>query len=141
MEILRYFIHDDFDGLRMEIAGSLVGQAARKAYEFWRSALFVTRPARLVVDISYVTEADEDGEAVLRAWREQDARIVAATPESQAIAGSIVKTLVASASPNRKTAGNPAYADAGATPSAPASPSGIEKTGLRLPRKVEHQVR
>ena len=69
---LLYFIHHDFDTFRMEISGSLVGRAAQEAYEAWRSARLLARRARVVVDISYVTEADEYGEAVLQAWHKQE---------------------------------------------------------------------
>ncbi len=67
---LRYFVHDDFDAFRMELAGGLVGAAARGAYETWRVARLLSHRARLVVDISYVTQADEEGKAVLQAWQE-----------------------------------------------------------------------
>lgn len=96
---LRYFIHDDFDAFRMEISGSLVGPAAQKAFEDWQTARFLARRARRVVDISYVTEADEDGKAVLRAWQEQKAQIVASTPASRAIANSIAHACSSALSP------------------------------------------
>jgi predicted transcriptional regulator len=84
---LQYFIHDDSDALRMEIAGSLVGRAAQKAYEAWRSSSMTGRQP-LVVDISYVTDADQAGRAVLRAWQVQGARIVASSFISRAIVNS-----------------------------------------------------
>ena len=73
---LQYFIHDDFDALRMEISGSFIGRAAREAYEAWRRWILMVRPQPVVIDISYVTDADEGGKAILRAWRKQGARIV-----------------------------------------------------------------
>ena len=84
---LQYFIHDDSDALRMEIAGSLAGKAAQKAYEDWRSSCMTGR-APLVVDISYVTDADQDGRTVLRAWQVQGARIVASSFVSRGIVNS-----------------------------------------------------
>jgi hypothetical protein len=86
---LRYFIHDDFDALRIELSRGLVGRAVQKAYEAWRSASLLGRRARLVVDISYVTEA-EHGKTVLRTWHERKARIVASSPASRAIADSVL---------------------------------------------------
>jgi hypothetical protein len=73
---LQYFIHDDFDALRMEMSGSLAGRAAQKAYDAFRRAVLLLRRQPLVIDISYVTDIDENGQAVLRAWRGQGARIV-----------------------------------------------------------------
>ena len=82
---LRYFIHDDFDAFRIEISGNLAGRAAQKAYEAWRSARSMALRTRMVVDISFVTSADDVGQQVLRAWRDHDAQIVALSPASRAI--------------------------------------------------------
>jgi len=150
---LRYFIHDDFDAFRMEISGSFVGRAAQKAYESWRSALFLARRARLVVDISHVTEADEQGKAVLRAWRRQDARIVASSAVSRKIANSIVRDTVPRPSAPRsivgrlvsffswQSAGNPAAAESLRESSADAKESRVEDIGFLAAGQMEPQVR
>jgi hypothetical protein len=109
-QTLQYFIHYDFDALRMGIAGSLIGKAARKAYDAWRSSTLLARQLPRIVDISYVTEADEDGRAVLREWQEQDVRIVASSNASRVIANSILSA----------PAGNPARAEGPAIRSASA---------------------
>ena len=83
---LQYFIHDDTDALRMEMSGSLTGLAARQAYEAWRTATFLADQHRMVVDISHLTDADETGGAILRAWQRENARIVASSVASRAIA-------------------------------------------------------
>lgn len=75
---LQYFIHDDFDALRMEISGSLAGRDAQKAYDALRRESFMVRGQPLVIDISYVTDVDAQGQAVLQAWRGEGAQIVAA---------------------------------------------------------------
>lgn len=72
----------------MEISGCLTGRAAQEAYEGWRSATRVAPRLRCVVDISYVTSADETGRAVLRAWRAEGVGIVASSCISRAIADS-----------------------------------------------------
>jgi hypothetical protein len=87
---LQYFIHHDSDALRIEMAGKLNGEAARSAYQSSRMAMLFAHKRPLVVDISFVVEADEIGQAVLRAWRQLQARIVARSPESRAIAEPIV---------------------------------------------------
>ena len=106
---LRYFIHDDFDALRMEIAGSLVGSGAQRAYEAWRVAHVLARRARLIVDISYVTQADEYGGAVLEAWQKEEVQIVAASPRSLAIANSIPRVPAYWPSTRRRFAGRLAF--------------------------------
>lgn len=150
---LRYFIHDDFDAFRMEIAGSLVGPAAQRAFEGWRSARFLACRARRVVDISYVTEADEDGKAVLRAWRERKTQIVASTPLSRAVANSIPHTSVHLPSArltlvdrlgsifSRVTAGNLARAENASTPSADPKQENVGNAGFPLLRGMEQQMR
>jgi hypothetical protein len=150
---LRYFIHDDFDALRMEISGGLVGPGAQKAFEDWRSARSLVRRARRVVDISYVTEADEDGKAVLRAWQEQEAQIVASTPASRAIANSILQTPVHLLSArltlvgrlgsffSRVTAGNLARAENASIPSADPKQQNVESAEFPLLCGMERHLR
>jgi hypothetical protein len=150
---LRYFVHEDFDALRMEIAGSLVGRAAQKAYESWRSAFFLTRRARLVEDITHVTEADEDGMAVLKAWHGQAARIVASSKVSRKIADSILRASVPQ--PSARTtifgrlasflswhsAGNPASAESPETSSADAKESHVDNIQFPAAGVMEDQMR
>lgn len=150
---LRYFIHDDFDAFRMEISGSLVGPAAQKAFEDWQTARFLARRARRVVDISYVTEADEDGKAVLRAWQEQKAQIVASTPASRAIASSILHTPIHLPSARLTlvgrlgsffspvTVGNLARAENASIPSADPKQENVENAGFPLLCGMEQQLR
>ena len=145
---LRYFIHDDFDAFRIELSGSLVGRAAQKAYEAWRSESLLGRRARLVVDISYVTEADEHGKAVLRTWHELKARIVASSPASRAIADSVLDAPVPLPSA-RWTLVSPlgsffrrlAGAESAGIPSADAKHPDVENTEFPLIREMEQQVR
>jgi hypothetical protein len=92
---LRYFIHNDWDALRMELSGRLLGKAAREAYESLRNASFLPRRLPVIIDISYVAEADAEGRAILRRWREQDGCILAATPASRAIAEPILSAPIA----------------------------------------------
>jgi hypothetical protein len=89
---LQYFIHDDCDAVRIEMAGALSGAGARNAYQQSRMAMLFARERPLVVDITFVAEADDTGRVVLRAWRQLQARIVARSPESRAIAEPIVNT-------------------------------------------------
>jgi hypothetical protein len=102
---LQYFIHYDFDALRMVIAGSLIGRAAQRAYEAWRTAILMARRLPLVVDISFVTEADEVGRAVLRCWQKKQVRLVVSPSAARVIADSSRRASVAGL-----TAGNPACA-------------------------------
>jgi hypothetical protein len=128
---LQHFIHYDFDALRMEIAGSLSGPAAQKAYEAWQTARLLARQLPPVIDISYVTEVDEEGRAVLQAWRGQGARIVASSFSSRAIGGSILSG----------RAGNSARAEDANTPSARARQMGLRMLDFRSATNLARQVR
>jgi hypothetical protein len=150
---LQYFIHYDFDALRMELAGSLVGRAARKAYEAWRSATLMARRWPLVVDISYITEADDDGKAVLREWLEEGVRILASSGASRAIANSIAGAHVPGAQPQRKlldrvlcwlsrsTDGNPARAERARFHAAGVKENNADNARFPVTGEMEQQVR
>ncbi len=133
---LQYFIHYDFDALRMEIAGSLIGKSAQRAYEAWRTALLMARRLPLVVDISYVTQADDCGRAVLRRWRKEEARLVASSSTARAIADSSLCAPVAG-----PTAGNPACAELTETGPADAKQNSSQNAGFFVGGEVEQQVR
>jgi hypothetical protein len=150
---LHYFIHDDCDALRMEIVGSLAGSAAQRAYEAWRRASLMARRQPLVIDISYVTEADEYGRAVLQAWRQQGAWIVASSGASRAIADSVLNAPVPRPLPQRTvlarlaflfslpTAGSSASAEASRVASAGAKQKSTENVGFLVHSEMEQQVR
>ncbi len=113
--MLRYFIHDDFDAIRMELAGSLLGVEAQKAFDSWRRTAVMAHHTPLIVDITYVTDIDDNGRAVLRQWRHHDARILASSLESRALLHS---------------AGSSAIADAGTNASAHAKQATVENVEL-----------
>jgi len=117
---LQYFIHDDFDAMRMEISGSLLGAAAQKAFDTWRRATAMAGRRQLIVDISYVTEADEKGRAVLREWQRRDAHIIATSSTSRDVLDSIAPP----------TAGTSASAEAGRSASAEVNQRNAENAGL-----------
>lgn len=150
---LRYFFHYDFDAFRMEIAGNLAGRAARKAYESWRTARLSAGRRPLVVDITHITEADEEGRAVLRSWQEQNARIVASSWTFGAIASSVPSVPPPRLSPQRlllrrlasrfswPTAGNPASAEGARAASAGAKHSSAENAGFSIHGGTDSQLR
>jgi hypothetical protein len=126
---LQYFIHNDFDALRMEVSGCLVGAAAKDAYEAWRTASSMTRQRRRVIDLSFVTEADENGRVALRAWQEQGAQVLAPDFPLQ------------SSLLSRSTAGNPASAEASPLRSAYAQHKNAETAWLSIDGRMECGVR
>jgi hypothetical protein len=83
---LEYYIHDESHALRFELAGSLSGEGAQSIYQAWQTALSIIGHRLLIFDITFVNEADERGRELLGVWHQNGARIIAASPESRALA-------------------------------------------------------
>ena len=82
---LQYYIHDRSDALRLVLAGSLSGAGAQSIRQAWQTALSIIRDRPLIIDISFVVEADEHGRTLLCLWQQHGAQIIAASPESRAL--------------------------------------------------------
>jgi hypothetical protein len=87
---LQYYIHDNSDGLRFELAGSLSGAGVESVYQAWHTSRSIIGNRPLIIDITFVVDADEHGCALLDAWHRSGARIVGASPESQALAEAVL---------------------------------------------------
>lgn len=87
---LRYYLHDDPDAFRLELAGSLSGESAESVHHAWRTALSTLKQRAAIVDITFVREADDRGQGLLRLWHQSGARIVARSRASRALAEGIV---------------------------------------------------
>jgi hypothetical protein len=83
---LQYYIHDEVHALRFELAGSLSGEGAQSVCQAWQTALSIIGNRTLIIDITFVSEADERGRDLLGLWHQNGARLIAASPESQALA-------------------------------------------------------
>jgi hypothetical protein len=89
-QALQYYLHDEPDAFRLELSGSLSGDGARSVYQAWRTALSIIGMRTTVIDITYVADVDDRGRRLLRFWRRHQARIVAASPHSRALAESVL---------------------------------------------------
>jgi hypothetical protein len=103
MNGLQFFLHNDPDAVRVEFAGSLRGADVEAARQAWQRAILLSARAEdplravnsdalkpVIVDITFITHADEHGRALLIVMHQSGARIVAQSPESSAIAQPIV---------------------------------------------------
>ena len=88
---LQYYLHDDPDAFRLELAGSLRGEAIEGVYYAWRTALSILRNRIAIVDITFLRELDEQGRALIRLWHRNGARIIARSQASRALAEEIVE--------------------------------------------------
>jgi len=85
-QALEYYMHDEPDAFRFELSGSLSGDGARSVFQAWRTALSILGRRPMIVDISFVDEADQRGSALLRFWHRQGTRIVATSAASYTLA-------------------------------------------------------
>ena len=88
--VLQYYLHDEPDAFRLKLSGRLSGEGAQSVQQAWQTALSIIGARQLIVDMTFVNEADERGRVLLRLWHHNGARIIAASPESCALAESIV---------------------------------------------------
>jgi hypothetical protein len=86
-----YYMHDGPTSFSIELAGALAAEGAKKLEQEWRSACAVVGKKELLVDLTFVTEIDPAGRRLLRRWRRNGATVIANTPESRALAESIIR--------------------------------------------------
>jgi hypothetical protein len=151
---LQYYLHDEPDAFRLELSGSLSGDGARSVYQAWRTALSIIAARPVVVDITYVVDADQRGRSLLRLWRRRQARIVAASPQSRALAEAILsepypepparpglrRRISAFLRKIAASAGLSASAGALRKPSAPAQRKAVDSAALPDARGLEQRV-
>jgi hypothetical protein len=94
MTNLEYYLHDEADALRIEIAGDLSGPGVSSIEHAWRTANSVLAGRHLVVGPTAVAEADDDGRGLLLTWHRCGARIIARSMDSRTFAESILGVLV-----------------------------------------------
>jgi hypothetical protein len=85
-----YYMHEGPAAFSIEVAGALTAEGAKKLEQDWRSASDAIGNKELVVDLSFVTEIDPAGRELLLRWRGNGATVVASTPESHALAESVI---------------------------------------------------
>jgi hypothetical protein len=85
-----YYMHEGPAAFSIEVAGALAAEGAKKLERDWLSASAAIAKKELVVDLSFVTEIDPVGRQLLLRWRGNGATLVANTPESRALAESVV---------------------------------------------------
>jgi hypothetical protein len=85
-----YYMHDGPTAFSIELAGALAAEGAKKLEQDWGSASPVIGKKELVVDLSFVTEVDPGGRQLLLRWFRNGATVIANTPESRALAESLI---------------------------------------------------
>jgi hypothetical protein len=86
-----YYMHEGPAAFSIEVAGALAAEGAKKLEQDWLSASEAIGNKELVVDLSFVTEIDPVGRQLLLRWRGNGATVIANTPESRALAESVIE--------------------------------------------------
>jgi hypothetical protein len=90
MTNLEHYLHDESDALRIEIVGNLSGPGVAGIKHAWQTATSVLAGRHIVVGLTTVAEADDDGRGLLLSWHRRGARIVARSMDSRTLAESIL---------------------------------------------------
>jgi outer membrane protein TolC len=90
MNGFQFFTHNDPDAVRIEVAGKLAGADVEALHQAWQREALTDEVRPVVVDITFVTGADQYGRALLTVMHRFGAQIIADSPESLAIAHPIV---------------------------------------------------
>ena len=89
-QTLQYYMHDGPNAFRFELAGILNHEGARQLDQDWRTASAVIGDRRRIVDLTFVTGADEQGKALLLRWHREGARLIANSKASRLLVESTV---------------------------------------------------
>ena len=79
--------------MRFELAGGISGNGVQSVRYAWQTALSVMLDRPLAIDVTRVSDADNDVRALLLRWQQYGARIIAASPESRALAKAVFNKL------------------------------------------------
>jgi hypothetical protein len=87
---LQYYMHDGPSAFRFELAGHLNNEGARELDQAWRTASSVIGDRVLVVDMTFVASAGNEGRSLLGRWHAEGAHLVARSKVSRALAEAII---------------------------------------------------
>jgi hypothetical protein len=87
---LQYYMHDGPSAFRFELAGDLNNEGARRLQQDWRRASSMIGDRALIVDMTFVTSAENDGRSLLSRWYAEGAQLIAKSKVSRELAESIV---------------------------------------------------
>lgn len=90
MSNLDFYIHDEYDALRLKIDGDLCGPGVAGLDQSWRTAHSILRGRLLIIDVVSADCADECGRDLLLSWHRIGAKIIARSEESRAFARSTI---------------------------------------------------
>jgi ABC-type transporter Mla MlaB component len=88
---LVYYIHDQSDSLRFQLAGDLTRETTRDLEQARQTAWSVIGGRSLIVDVTNVKSADEGGHEFLEQWHATGAQFIVKSSDAQLRIESISK--------------------------------------------------
>jgi len=88
---LTFYIHDGIESFRLEIKGHLCGENAANVAQALRTAESTIGDRLVIVEVDGLSGIDNCGRALLRAWHDAGARIIAKSASARMLAGSIAR--------------------------------------------------
>jgi hypothetical protein len=85
-----YYIHDGPTAFRLQLAGNLNEDGARRLEQVWRTATSLTGDKCPNIDITFVTGIDERGRELLAGWHRAGAQLLASSKVSRALAEQVL---------------------------------------------------
>lgn len=99
---LQYFMHDGPAAFRFELAGDLNSEGARRLEQDWRTASSVIGDRALILDLTFLTGAEEEGLALIARWHTNGAQLIA----KSRLARELVESIIGEPLPESTSAGN-----------------------------------
>jgi hypothetical protein len=88
---LTFYIHDGIESFRLEIKGHLCAENAANVAQAVRTAESTIADRLVIIQVDGLSGIDDVGRALLRAWHDAGARIIAKSPSARMLAGSIAR--------------------------------------------------
>ena len=89
-QTFQYFMHYGPSAFRLELAGDLNNEGASRLEQDLRTASSIIADRALIVDMTFVTSAEQEGRVLLARWYAEGAQFVAKSKVSRELAGAIV---------------------------------------------------
>ncbi len=86
---LNYYIHDEASVFRFKLVGALTADGAGELERCWLTASSIFASKDRLVDISSLTELDEEGRRLLAKWHQDGVRFIAQSARARVFAESI----------------------------------------------------
>lgn len=103
-QALDYYIHDGPSAFSFQIKGFINNEGARRLDQAWRTASSLIAERCPIIDITFVTNVDEEGRTLLLGWHQAGVQFVANSKPSRALAESILGVPVPAPEANRRKA-------------------------------------